>query len=95
MAISLFCHRMTSTDSISSMRICPKVGNSLSRTMYSLPIHVLSRRRGFMSFLYTSKKAAKVELTDPSASSLPSSSHSRAASSVAKPRFVLWRLFPS
>ena len=48
---------MTSTDSISSMRISPNVGSSLSRTMYSLPIHVLSRRRGFMSFLYTSKKA--------------------------------------
>ena len=95
MAMSPFCQRMTSTDSISSILICPKAGSILSRTMYSLPVHVLSRRRGLTSRLYTSKKAAKVELTDPSASRLPSSSHSRAASSVAKPRFVLWRLSPS
>lgn len=93
-AISLFCQRMTSTDSISSMRISPNVGSSLSRIMYSFCIQVLSRRRGSMSFLYTSMKAAKVELTEPSASSLPASSHSSAASSVAKPRLVLWRLFP-
>ena len=48
-----------------------------------------------MSFLYTSKKEAKVELTDPSASALLPSSHSSAACSVGKPCFVLWRLFPS